>query len=71
MRRKHEIREGLNIERGLVMSPARKRGGDHETFHNGQTNTTNPTAAGDKKKRKVKLKYPVIGEEWGLELEKR
>ena len=28
MRRAHEIREGINLERGLVLSPARKRGGD-------------------------------------------
>ena len=31
VRRAHEVRGAINMERGLVLSPSRKRGGDHTT----------------------------------------
>ena len=44
-RRAHEIREAINMERGLVLSPARKRGGDHTTIPSGPNPTTNTTTS--------------------------
>ena len=67
LRRVHKIRGAINMERGLVLSPSRKRGGDHTTTI--QTSTTSPPTNSNKKKRKPRLKYPVMELDWGLSLE--
>ena len=64
IRRAHEVREVINLEKGLVRSPARKRCGDQPTIQENSTTTDS-----SKKRRKVKLKYPVMKEDWGMEIE--
>ena len=58
IRRVQEIGQQIDLERGIAKSPARKRTGEY--------NTTTPSS-GKRLKGRTKLKYPLLGLEWGLE----
>ena len=68
LRRAQEVQAGINLERGLIMSPSRKRTieDDNPNCNNRArfTNPTNPTTTTTKRR---KLKYPIMEEDWGLE----
>ena len=51
-RRIQEIRENVNLERGVARSPPRKKRGEHPDTQSG---------------RKSKKKFPLLGEDWGEE----
>ena len=60
LRRADEVGQTLNLERGLVRSPAQKR-----TENLDEDNNTTPSS-GRKKSRTTKRKYPLLDSNWGL-----
>ena len=66
LRRAQEIHGKVNLERGLVMSPSRRRTGDGDHTITPRNKTTHTTTSPTSTTKKRKLNYPVIEESWGL-----